>query len=270
MDILVHVDRHDGCQNRLAVAVALARAWEARLIGMAVAPDPEMAKVGPIAANLQGLLRDAMAESKAAAAAQFKKAVARAPIDSEFRFELGAAEDCIARQACYADLTLVGQTDPDEDVKEWLDHSVPLTVGGPVLVVPYIGCKDFNAQRPLVAWNGTREAARAVKDGLPFLRRAQVVDVLSVAAAETDVEQARSDSTDMCAFLSRHGVRVEGHNTLASDIEVGDLILSRAADFGSDLLVMGAYGHSRFREVILGGVTRTVLTSMPVPVLLAH
>jgi len=143
-----------------------------------------------------------------------------------------------------------------------------LGVGRPVLIVPRYGTFETVGERVLVAWNGSREATRAVHDALPLLKLASSVTVLSI-----DPEHDTGDripGADIALHLARHGVAAEGMSTVGLDISVGDLLLSRAADLGADLIVMGAYGHSRVRELVLGGATRHILQHMTVPVLMSH
>jgi len=120
----------------------------------------------------------------------------------------------------------------------------------------------------LVAWNGSREATRAVHDALPLLRRAEKVTVLSIDPDE-DAEP-RLPGADVSLHLARHGVTAQAATIAGTDVAVGDLLLSYAADHDIDLIVMGAYGHTRLREVVLGGATRTLLRHMTVPVLMSH
>jgi nucleotide-binding universal stress UspA family protein len=122
----------------------------------------------------------------------------------------------------------------------------------------------------LVAWNGSREATRAVNDALPILERAEKVTVLAVNPRKGGGDHGDIPSADIALHLARHGVKAEASQTVSNELEVGDTILSRLADFGSDLVVMGAYGHSRMRELLMGGVTRELLQHMTVPVLLSH
>ncbi len=136
----------------------------------------------------------------------------------------------------------------------------------PVIALPFAGEFKTLGRRVLVAWNGSREAARATHDALPFLTQADKVMVLSVnATGEEHIPGA-----DISTHLARHGVGVEIHNRVQGNIGVGDAILNAASDYGADLLVIGAYGHSRLRELVLGGVTRHLLRHMTVPVLMSH
>ena len=122
----------------------------------------------------------------------------------------------------------------------------------------------------MIAWDAGREAARAVSDALPLLKRAKAVEVAVFNAERRRREHGEQPGADVSLFLSRHGVKVTVAQQSGADFEVGAQVLSRAADTSADLIVMGAYGHSRVRELVLGGVTRTILESMTVPVLMSH
>jgi len=137
-----------------------------------------------------------------------------------------------------------------------------------VLVMPYAGTFDVVGKRALLAWNASREATRATTDALPFLRAA---DKVVVAPVKPDrAAHGEAPGTDIGLYLSRHGVRVEVAAIEGTELDAGSALLSRAADLSIDLIVMGAYGHSRMSELILGGVTRTMMESMTVPVLMSH
>jgi nucleotide-binding universal stress UspA family protein len=140
--------------------------------------------------------------------------------------------------------------------------------GRPVLVVPYIGPSGTLGKRVLLAWNATREATRAATDALPFLQAAD--EVLVVLVKPHSISHGEVPGADIGLYLARHGVHVKVETIEGVDIDAGNLLLSRAADLSSDLIVMGAYGHSRFSELVLGGVTRTMFESMTVPVLMSH
>ncbi len=142
--------------------------------------------------------------------------------------------------------------------------------GRPVLVVPRAGTFASVGERVLVAWKESRESARAVADALPFLRKASKVRVVTVGAGgEEDVREALADK-GIAAWLALQGVECDVRREVAEDVDAGNLILSRAADFGADLVVMGAYSRPRLSEVVLGGVTRLMLETMTAPVLMSH
>ncbi len=137
-------------------------------------------------------------------------------------------------------------------------------------MVPYIGARQEMGRNVLVAWNGSREATRAVNDALPILERADKVTVLAVNPGKNGNDHGDIPSADIALHLARHGVKAEASQTVSDELEVGSIILSRISDLGADLVVMGAYGHSRMRELMMGGVTRDLLRHMTVPVLMSH
>jgi nucleotide-binding universal stress UspA family protein len=170
--------------------------------------------------------------------------------------------------ARHYDLSVVAQGEPHDDGIESLTiQSALFDSGRPVLVVPYIQKDGIKLGRVMVCWDGSRSAARAVADALPVLQRAGQVDVVTVEAKER-----RNDlrGAQIAEHLARHKVKVGLKSLVAPGSDTADVILSQAADSEADLIVMGGYGHSRLREFVLGGVTRTMLGSMTVPVLMAH
>jgi nucleotide-binding universal stress UspA family protein len=140
--------------------------------------------------------------------------------------------------------------------------------GRPVLIVPYIQKTPLKLGRMMACWDGSRSAARAIADALPILARAKTVEIFTVTGEAG--KDSELEGSDIAHHLARHGVRVEVERQVADDIDVGSVILSRAADSSADLIVMGGYGHSRLREFVLGGATRKILASMTAPVLMSH
>jgi nucleotide-binding universal stress UspA family protein len=184
------------------------------------------------------------------------------------------SETGLVLQARYADLLVLSQSDPElsgPDILYKLPEHLALHGGRPVLLVPYAGRYEHIDQHALVAWDGSRAATRAITDGLPLLRRSKRV-TLAVFNAQTQFgTHGENPGADIALFLARHGVNVELTQQHApGGLDIGNALLSLAADIGADLLVMGAYGHQRWREIVLGGVTRRVLQSMTLPVLMAH
>jgi nucleotide-binding universal stress UspA family protein len=216
--------------------------------------------------------RRARAEVKAG---EVEKALVKTAGDmgltQEWRFVEGEIEANAILHARHADIAVLGQADPEHPGEApHLVESVLLGAGRPILAVPYVGRFDSVGRNVLVAWNATREAARAVNDALPILTRAEKVTVLSVNPPSGAMGGPPWPGADIARHLARHGATAEATSTVSHDLDVGDVVLSRAADFGSDLIVMGGYGHSRQREFILGGATRTLLRHMTVPVFLSH
>jgi nucleotide-binding universal stress UspA family protein len=174
--------------------------------------------------------------------------------------------------ARYADLVVLGQVSPDEPpyVGHHLPEEVVLSSGRPALVVPHDWAPGPLGGRVIVAWDASREAARAVSDAMPILEQANSVLAVSINPKSTPLGHGEVPGADIAAHLARHKVKVEVESVEMDRMEIGDALLSFGSDRGCDLLVMGAYAHSRLRELVLGGATRTILESMTVPVLMSH
>jgi nucleotide-binding universal stress UspA family protein len=170
-----------------------------------------------------------------------------------------------------ADLIIAAQADRDWDFSLLMDFPEQLALGSgrPVLVIPYVGRYPAVGSRVVIAWKPSREAARAVFDAMPLLREAQAVHILEIKDRE-EAETRLPAGTSLAETLGRHGVKAEVRTSIAVDIGVGDELLSRAADLDADLLVMGAYGHARFREIIFGGTTRYIAQHMTLPTLFSY
>ena len=182
--------------------------------------------------------------------------------------------EVLALHARYADLTVLGQPDPENDRDgagmEAVFTHVLMTAGRPVLAVPHSGTFERIGERVLVAWNASREATRAVNDALPLLRMASKVTVLAIDPKHGIDGHGDVPAADICLHLARHGVKAEAAHTVAKGMGDGDVLLSYAADLGADTIVCGGYGHSRIREMVFGGVTRALLEEMTVPVFISH
>ena len=272
--ILVHVDQSPHAAARIALAAHLARGQEAHLIGSALTGlateyyrASEMALAGPL--TQQEL--DAITRGSEQALERFDAQARAADVSHEQRYSDDDAESGLVRQAHYADLVVLGQTDPRTSgfaIMRQLPEHLALHGGRPVLVVPYAGAFTHLYRHALVAWDGSRAAIRAITDALPMLRRSARV---TLALFDPGRAHGEEPGADMALYLARHGIAVEvQRHTAAPDIDVGNALLSLAADVGADLLVMGAYGHQRWRELVLGGVTRRVLQTMTLPVLMSH
>lgn len=288
-DIVVHMDDTPAAERRADLAASLAAGHGAHLRCAFI--DPPLPMPPYVAAQAGAFAYDAhnqvVAAARQSAEARFRSAVKAAGVQGEFLAAEGYAPDVVTAVARYADLAILGQDDPDIDAPygfQGLAEQVLLAAGRPILVVPYSGDIQRTGRRVVVAWNGGREAARAVHDALPFLVEAEMVTVLVLETRRTRPAPGDLPGSDISQHLARHGVRVTsdaartGESRLGgeflgfaeSDMEAGDLLLSRVADLSADLLVMGGYGHSRMHELILGGLTRRILATMTVPVLLSH
>jgi nucleotide-binding universal stress UspA family protein len=273
--ILLHVDNGRRWPARAEVAVELARRFEAHLVGLhAVTPVYSGAyrtvDAGPMV--IEGQKQLALEHAKRAET-MFRDAIQKGALaNPEWQTSSDDALAAMALHSRYADLVVMGQPDLQDDsgVEPAFAHRLVLMAGRPVLFVPYIGPYGTLGKRVLLAWNATREAARAATDALPFLQAADEVCVVVVNPGGASHGQV--PGADIGLYLARHGVHVKVEAIEGADIfhDAGNLLLSRAADLSSDLIVIGAYGHSRFSELVLGGVTRTMFQSMTVPVLMSH
>lgn len=277
-DILVHLDAREeaGADSRLDIAVGLARRHGAHLIGLHVVDVAIPAGIvgdpgGTGYAELYEALRDAAVEAASRVEARFRERIRRDGVAGEWRCAEGFTAEAVTLHARYADLAILGQHDPAGPgtgagaVTETL-----FGAGRPVLVVPHAGRFAEAGRRVLVAWNASREAARAVNDALPILRTAEAVTVLAVNPERGIAGHGEEPAADIALHLARHGVRATAEQVTAPDLPDAEALLNALAERGADLLVMGGYGHSRLREFVLGGVTRTLLRSMTAPVLLSH
>jgi nucleotide-binding universal stress UspA family protein len=255
----------------------MAQRFEAHLVGF-YAKRPFEAPVmldGGVGFPMDDIFRsyeEGVKIDEAAASAAFAKSIKGKHLSTEWRTATGHVDSELPIQARYVDLIIVGQAESEPSVTPSdLPEVTALATGRPILVVPYIGAKP-PGKVVLVCWNASREAARAVVDALPFLKAAEKVIILAVNPKASATGHGAEPGADVAAWLSRHGVKVTvlRDATAPNDDEIGSVILSRAADHGADLIVMGIYGHSRLREMVLGGASRSMLGSMTVPVLMAH
>lgn len=268
-DIVVHQGEDSHSDRRLAVGLELAKRFDARLAGIYVLSYPTVP--GFVQTELPSeILEQRYAEIRAAGQARrtaFDAAVAREGVAGEFRVMEGDVADAVALCGRYSDLLVVAQPDPDNPaVTDSLAEDLLLAAGRPILVVPYAGDLSHLGRRVMVAWNGTREATRAVHDAMPMLVKAEEVVVFSVNPEDSD----HIAGADISAHLARHGVNATPRHIVAPDMRVGDSVLSAVADNSIDLLVMGGYGHSRLRELAFGGATRAIMQTMTCPVMMSH
>jgi nucleotide-binding universal stress UspA family protein len=203
--------------------------------------------------------------------AAFRECLRRNGIEGEWRMVEGSPPGTVALHARYADLAIVGQPNRDEPQDaDAVTVTTIMTSGRPVLAVPFAGDFPTVGERVLVAWNASREAARALNDALPLLLNAKQVTVLAINPQRGVGGHGDVPAADIALHLARQGLKTEAAHTVAKDIADGEALLSYAADIGADLIVAGAYGHSRAREMVFGGVTRTLIAEMTAPVLFSH
>ena len=272
--VLVHCEADRSTETRLKLALDLADRFGAHVIGLHVRQGFQAPAFTDASLAMDALYKSyeaAVKADEAAAAATFRKAIGTMRSSSEWRVTDGHADETLIAQGRYADLVIVGQSNPDgppTTTPANLAERVAMASERPVLVVPHIGTPKPPGKIAMLCWNNSRESARAAAGALPLLKAADKVIVLTIDPANTtdgDVPGA-----DVAEWLARHGVKVTVQRDSAADSDVGGVILSRAADHDVDLIVMGIYGHSRMREMVLGGASRTLLASMTAPLLIAH
>ncbi len=267
--ILLHLDSSARTVERVKVARLVADAFDGQVVGMPCTLSALMrypfalegaAEAAAIMQDLDKSCRDKAHEafvkgSEGSARMQWAEPMSDAPWG-------------FARRALYADLLILGQRDPDDNASSELPAdflpSLLVESGKPALVLPYAGPIAPIGRTALVAWKETREAARAVSAALPWLRAAQQVHLVCYD------DEAETALSALRAYLKVQGVESKAHPSGPESGDAGANLLSVAADLGADLLVMGCYGHSRAREWVLGGVTRSILESMTLPVLMSH
>lgn len=272
--VMVHVDGAPRGAARIALARDIARQHDAQLTALFATPPPILAIPYLGATNSAAIeaLRKEHEELRARAIGTFEQAASERPersawIDVDGSTVVGA----VARQALFADLLVLGQHQPGDPHAAALPpsfvESVLLASGRPALVVPYAGDFARVGDSVLIAWKETAESARALHASLPLLQGARHVHVATWG--EPSVPRP-VQGLNVESYLQLHGIQASVHRHAKEPSSVGESLLSMAADLSADMLVTGCYGHSRAREFVLGGVSRTLLQSMTVPVLMSH
>jgi nucleotide-binding universal stress UspA family protein len=296
-DILVCLDPTDAGEGRLRLAASIARDHRAHLSAAFVLPQDILGAApygglgvsapaggagiaeGSIVAGVPlpgGTPATGPDVGRGAALAdiveqRFREALRPVAIEGDWHlFGTGESED-LAALATAADLLIFGQASPEYRLPTGFGpDDIVLACGRSMLVVPYAGEFAAIGRRVLVAWDGTREATRAVHDAMPLLAKAAAVTVMTVRAREAAFERDGPLLARMVKHLQRHGIPARSEEALKGDLPVSDVLLSRAADLDVDLIVAGAYHHSQLREALFGGVSRDLLDHMTVPVLMSH
>jgi nucleotide-binding universal stress UspA family protein len=255
-------------------AVSVAAALQTHLTGVAFIYDPvvPISGTGYIPADVIESQRADNETAAEAAIKDFTAATDRAGISAEPQMltaSLTGAGDQFARMARHFDLAIVGQAQPEMSTMEQIIGETTLFESGrPIIMVPYIQKAPFKSGNVMICWDGSRTAARAVADAIPILGESSRIEIVSVTSERGKEDEI--EGVDIGQHLARHGLKVDVHRISGGNIDVADALLSHAADSAADLLVMGGYGHSRLREFVLGGVTRSIFQSMTLPVLLSH
>jgi len=277
-DVLVHLDDSDICAARVAAAVALAKREGARVTGLAMALESTISTYIGIdfPASLTEAQQEIVKKSAASAVVKFEAAAEDAGVEFAVRVIECPATKAASRLAFFArhaDLIFVGQPNPDSAgraFQESLLEAVLHTSGRPVYVVPYIGRFEHKTRRAVIAWDGSKKAVRAVNDAIPMLIARDDVDVLVVNPKKRSKAYGGQQGENLVNHLARYGINAKVIERTHPEVSVDTVILNYIADTGADLLVMGAFGHSRLREKAFGGVTNAILHQMTSPVMMSE
>jgi nucleotide-binding universal stress UspA family protein len=271
--IMVHADDDAHFDKRLRYGLDLATRLGASLQAVFARTPAALppALEGGFVADFMDAQNAYNDKAESGARALFDAAVMGAKIATEWTVDSGPRSAVLARRSREADLAIVGQPDPNETAGA-ADYDLPADLlmesGRPVLVHPYAGNFDADVKSALVAWYPGREASRAVYDALPLLLGVEV-HVLSINMP-AGKQATDASANDIAKWLGRHGIEADSDDIHTDELSASDMLLSRASDLGAKLIVMGGYSHSRFREMILGGVTHDILKHMTAPVLMSH
>jgi nucleotide-binding universal stress UspA family protein len=274
-DILVHLTLDPRNAARTQLAIAMARRFGARVSGLYTVPPPNVPYyMGEyIPTELIQKQMDEAQKSSVGAKEQFLSICSNAGIDHRWLSSDLAPVEALRLSSRASDVALVGQPDPNPSDPatipygtDVLPHELALQAGRPILAVPHTGEVGDVGRRVLVAWNGKREAARALHDAMPLLRGAEVVHIVTINTER----KGRTPLAEIAGHMQRHGLRLETAVVNANGQKVGLALLAEAQARSCDLMVMGAFGHSRLREMVFGGVTESVLANMSLPVLLSN
>jgi nucleotide-binding universal stress UspA family protein len=266
--ILVHVDPSTACDERIRLTIYLAHRFKAEVTGVFVLPSLEMVappESGAAAVVVATWLAE-LEEAAAKTGQQFLARLRSEDIDGAWHMDHGPAVPHITRRGRITDLVVLGQHDPDNPTVLTAPEEVIMGCGRPVMMVPYAGRFNHVGEQAIIAWNGSRECTRAIHDAFPLLVPNKTIDIRAINPDADDT--ALHD--ELVQQFALHERDAKFHADVTKDLSPAGLVLSHVADSGGDLVVMGAYGHSRLREMVLGGMTRDMLRSMTVPVLMAH
>jgi nucleotide-binding universal stress UspA family protein len=262
-DILVLLDKSPHAANRLDLAIRLAQQHQAGVTGLNV-----------VSHSLFEVLQRTPPDEETGLQEMFLHKCSQAGVAStwhgvDIRARTSSVAEIVNHHACFADLVIVGQTEQaakERSNEADLPERVVLGSGKPVLIVPYAGSFTSLGDRVLVAWKSGRESARALADVLPLLKKACAVSIFEVNPSDAELDNMER----LCAHLEHHEIQAKTETSIVTELAVGDVLLNKVADEGSELLVMGAYAHTHFGTYVLGDVAKHVLKHMTVPVLMSH
>jgi nucleotide-binding universal stress UspA family protein len=274
--VLVSLNEVNRVDQMVLAAVALAKKFEVHIVGLYVVPAVEIYPTAgmQLSTQVEDSHRRFYLNHAKNVRKKFETAMEKEGLSAEWvqrDSPTSSIADGVIERACMSDLVVLPQSrvDNDSGMEDEFNERVIMESGRPVLIFPAFGDFESFGEKPLVAWNGTRESARAIFDAMPLFGKTADVKV-SWLNARKDQPDLDLPGAEMALVVTRHGFNVTAEAIPTADLPVGEALLSHASDISADLLVMGGYGHSRLREYIFGGATRTILESMTVPVLMSH
>lgn len=273
-NILVHIDHSEACNHRVKAAIDMAKQNNAQLSALFVVPDyfvPSYVEA-QISTDVITQINDQAIERARETMSAVKKQITDTGLTVEAFIEDGNLIGILSEYSFYTDLLVLGQSQPDDtdNLSESLADHLVIEGGAPCLVIPYIGASQTLGKRVLVAWNESRESARALKDALPILSQADKVTVLLIKQKSHNEEHTAIQKKVMLGYLADHDINADISICIDNHLDAGDTMIAEAIDNDNDLIVMGAYGHSRLREIVIGGATRHLLKQMTVPIFISH
>jgi nucleotide-binding universal stress UspA family protein len=271
-DIVLNLSDEKSGSRATEYAISLAGALEAHIAGVAFVFDPFdlVSHLGYIATDVvDQQWRDYKSEAQAALD-RFSQLASRAGVSAEpvmLRASFAGVGDRFGAFARRFDLAVVDQANPEgSEIEAMIIEGALFDSGRPVIIVPYTHRAPLKLDHIMICWDGSRPAARAIADSMPLLARADRIEVVIVA----NERGKQAEGPNIGRHLARHSLNVDVRRIDHDKIDIADALLSHAADSGADLIVMGGYAHSRLREFVMGGVTRSTLRSMTAPVLMSH
>lgn len=274
-DIILKLETDPARDRSLDYAISVAKVWDAHTTGMAFC-DPVGFPQYPVPAMPASVISNIVMHKERearASIARFEEAARGHNLSYDHELvthRLPRAAEEFAVKARRSDLSIVQQTEDSGDDNDAIIESALFDSGRPVMIVPYIQKDRLKLDQVVCCWDGSPTAARAVNDARPLLKRAKSVEILIVANEKTEDSRHQASGEGIVNHLARHGIDARLKILQAPDVDAANAILSYIAEQGTDVVVMGGYGHSRLREFVLGGVTRTILGSMTAPVFMSH
>ncbi len=275
-DILVLCDSNDSNEHRVETALAYARQFGSHLTGMHMIPFPVIPVYGgmyPDAPSYSAAFQIDKANERAKELEEsFKEAASEAGIEHDWKVIEGLDLDFVIENARYYDLVIApyGYSHYGDDISHYLSDYFSTNIGRPLLILPDLKKVFEPPSTVIIAWNESHEAARAVHDAIPVLRLANSVQIVSVSKNDKDEKQNMLRCEQLQSHLSHHGISAEAFAPDRSPQGVGATIYESALEYSAELIVMGAYGHSRFKEIILGGTTKYLIQNTTLPLFISN